>query len=430
MHTRKSFSKRRSALTLFGSLLIALSAHACSDDSKPEDDQNRPNDRLGHACGVTQGDCGGAYCCSGICQVAPCSPGQNCYRTTDCNAASDSEHMVCVSDTCKIKTGVDELSCASHNACLSGVCQANKCVTPGTEDPCLWQVCGQGRKCVVEAGTPKCVDSGTEDPCAGITCSTGQMCSANPSTGAGVCHTDCSKIDDGFVWSWEHFACIPADIGGCERDADCEIGYVCDTYEGICVEGAREFRFVRIDDLSPVEYNDTRKEDPGVDIDAVALKKKDTGAYFYAVRVAGYARGDGSSSIRDNFAFDPHAALGKPDAFVSYPTNTDTCHYYVDPRAAVKKYTFVSLGGLGGWLILEMGAAIEAGDILDVLEVSDCKLASTMSADGMTAVKEPDGFRVQISTSEAANGKWNVVNQGTVTKGILSTTITNAMVNL
>jgi len=277
-------------------------------------------------------------------------------------------------------------------------------------------------------------DAESEDPCKEVTCGMDQICGVNPSSGMGQCHTDCSIIPAGdMIWSWPHNACISADLNECDGDGDCEEGYSCNA-DKICEEDIDEpeFKFVRIDDLSPVEYTNPNREDPGVDIDAVVLVKKGTGVSYYAVSVWGYARGDDQSGLKDNVAFDPSAALGRPDAFVNYPSNTDICNYYVeDPKTSSgpRVFTFVSLGGLGGWLILEMGAGIEAGDKLDVLEVSDCKLAHTNTSNGQTALIEKDGFKVQISMSDAASGKWNVVNQGTVTKGVLTTTITHAMVN-
>jgi len=286
---------------------------------------------------------------------------------------------------------------------------------------------------VMGLGFVACEDDLIGDPCDLVTplCASNQMCRVNPSTNEASCKPDCSKIEsaDELVWSWENGgACINANVEECADDNECEEGYICNS-NNMCEEGAPKFKYVRIDDLSPAETSAT-KEDPGVDIDAVVLVKQGSGGTHYATRVAGYRRGDGDSTLKDNFAFDPQAAVGKPDSFVSYPTNTDTCHYYVNPQAAKKQYTFVSLGGVGGYLILEMGAVIETGDKLDVLEVSDCKLANTISSNGQTAVKEPEGFRVQISVSEKADGKWNFVNQGQVTKGILSTTISNSMLSL
>lgn len=222
-----------------------------------------------------------------------------------------------------------------------------------------------------------------------------------------------------------------SDDGACYKNSDCEeaAGEVCDTATGYCEvpASADEYRYLRIDDLSPKTSDG---EDPGADIDAVVLKKKSGGKLYYATDVIAYARGDGGSSKPEDqqHAYNPKAALGAPDSIVDYTNPDGTCNYLNVNRDG---YTFVSLGGEGGHIVLEMGAAVEDGDSLIVAETGDCKLVkeTTRSKKGGNAKAEE--FKVSLAVSkEAADGDWKVViGSGTAKKGIVNATVAGLSAN-
>lgn len=145
-----------------------------------------------------------------------------------------------------------------------------------------------------------------------------------------------------------------------------------------------DYKFILIEDLSA-----TAGEDPGADIDAVVLIKD--GVSSYAEAPEEYSLADDSVPLRRN-EFD---AIGAPDAYTDYPAATGACQ--VDGN-------FVSLGGTGGYLILEMEEAIETGDTLQVVEIGSCTF------DGGTARAEE--IRVSVSTSSDYTGNWVVVGSG------------------
>jgi len=145
------------------------------------------------------------------------------------------------------------------------------------------------------------------------------------------------------------------------------------------------FRFVRIDDMSDRKMT----IDGGADIDAVLLEKSN-GTRYPAIDVEGYRHGGGTGDD-----IDPTAALGLPDAFYAYP-DTDVCD--------VDDNEFVSIGGMGGYLIVEMEAAIDPGDRLTVLEVGGCDYG-----DG-TAFRER--VNVSISVAEDYDGQWTHLGTG------------------
>ncbi len=146
----------------------------------------------------------------------------------------------------------------------------------------------------------------------------------------------------------------------------------------------QEYTYVRIDDLSA----EADTPDGGADIDAIVLSKG--GTEFYADSVEAYEHGGGLGS-----ELDPAEALNGPDAFEDWP-DTDTCR--VDGG-------FVSLGGLGGHLIVHMSAVIEAGDALTVLEVGGCDF------DGGTAIIEPVDVYVSVA-AEFDQAHWVSLGEG------------------
>ena len=220
--------------------------------------------------------------------------------------------------------------------------------------------------------------------------------------------------------------------GSCTTSDDCVSGLHCDG--GVCAsDDEKSYRFVRIEDMSPA--GDYTKPDPGADIDASVLQKTGQAA-IYAKTVKDYKRGDGKSSIKDRtMAADPEKALHEPDSFVNYP-NGSQCNYYNSDKSAGndvknREFTFVSLGGNGGYLVVEMGGKIEAGDTLDVLELGKCTLFNT-NDDPQKLSSTKDGaiaeeIKVQIAISSDAGASWQTLSdsngQKTATKenhGILS----------
>lgn len=145
------------------------------------------------------------------------------------------------------------------------------------------------------------------------------------------------------------------------------------------------YAFVRIDDLS--EFNDT--EDGGADIDAIVLDKL-SGGQFYADTVEAFSFGGGTAE-----ELDAEAALGAPDAFEDYPA-VATCR--VDGG-------FVSLGGIGGQLVLGMESNIEAGDTLTVLEVGGCDFGGPNDA-------ILDDIEVFVGISKEPSGQWESLGSG------------------
>ena len=262
--------------------------------------------------------------------------------------------------------------------------------------------------CQADAAHPVCVTS--LHVCgARATCDGGQM----PTVGS-----------DGYA------TCISETTGTCKTNADCEKeGYVCGP-QNVCIPGTEDkFKYVRIDDNSdPCKKNAEGKctqDDPGADIDAVVLNKSD-GTVHYAERVVGYLRSDGvKERVADSpIASDPSKALGKPDSFKQYPEKDGKCIYYTD--SSFKEHPYVSLGGQGGYITLEMGGTIDAGDRIDVLEVGACSLQNTKDGKSDTAVAEPIKLSVSVS---GADGSWKEIGEltaDTTNKGILSFTVSEA----
>lgn len=92
-------------------------------------------------------------------------------------------------------------------------------------------------------------------------------------------------------------------------------------------------------------------------IDALALRKP-SGEVFYAVALAPGSRPEHA------------AALGPPDAYPGFPSR-DSARVPADPEP-----TFTTLPASQGALVVRMGARIERGDQLAVLELSPCDVAS------------------------------------------------------
>lgn len=172
----------------------------------------------------------------------------------------------------------------------------------------------------------------------------------------------------------------------------CDTGFHC--VGTTCVEDEAnnlEYRFVRVDDLSAK----SETPDGGADIDSITIFKQD-GAVGYADEVKAYEHGGGNGD-----ALDTSQALGAPDAFYDYP-DTDLCEVGDDTTDDM----FLSLGGLGGYLVVHMSETIEEGDTLEVLEVGDCDFGSG------TAI--PEDVEVSVSVAEDPdNTYWVNLGSGT-----------------
>jgi len=197
----------------------------------------------------------------------------------------------------------------------------------------------------------------------------------------------------------------------CDTDADCPSGLTCFTETnngtGACIPGdgrpdidvmddgdmasdmvaTSDYRYVRVDDLSM--QADTI--DGGADIDAIILDKGD-GTQHFATKIEGFVHGGGTVTGDE---IDPTAATGAPDTFSAYP-DTTTCD--------VENGSFVSLGGMGGFLIVEMAATIDEGDVITVLEVGGCDFG--------TGEAIPEPVDVSVSTAREIDASWEIIGTG------------------
>lgn len=137
------------------------------------------------------------------------------------------------------------------------------------------------------------------------------------------------------------------------------------------------YYFVLIQDQSPII-----EDSPGVDIDAVVLRKRN-GEVYYSGEVREYA------SASSHFFQDPFAVIGPPDAFYAYP----------DLSLCLGFKGFTSLGGVGGYIILSLPVAMEPGDQLEILEVGAC-----FDDSGRTSPLEP--YQVSISPEPWLDGNF------------------------
>ncbi len=246
--------------------------------------------------------------------------------------------------------------------------------------------------------------------------------------------------------------CEPLPLNSCTSNSNCSEGQYCNLETRTCVDDDIEeahYIYVRIDDLSDKCVNPQGTSmlndngictlyTPGADIDAVVLIKPN-GSHHYATDVVGYKRADFNNVFvtlaqikaflgdeSNNSSVDPKQILGVPDSLDTYGSDYDgTCNYFVNPNDANQVYPFVSLGGLGGWIEVEMNDMILAGDKIDVLEVGACTLKNTGEDDSSKATAE----KISVSVSTSAD-IWKVIGQSIAdqnNKGILSFTITENM---
>lgn len=259
-------------------------------------------------------------------------------------------------------------------------------------------------------------------------------------------------------------------VSECNADTDCDkdLGEVCDKSAGygVCKKdnhAVQTFKFVRVDDASEDKYtgawNSEKRcaptkaggceNDPGADIDAIVLTKNGTPSYV--ADVYDYHFGVATEDVKFNkgdtnapkYATNPLNIVGEPDSISNYGTADASCKLFIDPEEKncfgdgdngipCTDRPFVSLGGPGGYIIVEMQNAIDAGDKLDILEVGDCKMANCDgdSADKCAKSKAvADGVKVFISMSDVYDGDWKVVSDAqTPAMGVVSLEITSAMI--
>lgn len=288
-----------------------------------------------------------------------------------------------------------------------------------------------------------------ENNCGAVNCEDGQfcvlaqytqnnidMCTTNE-TSYNLCGHEGATSKDS-QWMTPDGMCVASSTGGCKSNTDCQTDEVCSS-EGICVPAGNvpeAPRLVRIDDLSP---NDAKnQEDPGADIDAIVLKKAN-GATKYAVEVKDYHRADSVSadSGKKYIAANPAMALGEPDSFVGYPENQTECYLYkkdTTPADPNVDRPFVSLGGKDGYLVVEMGDVMEAGDTLSVLELGACKLQNPKDSKYLNTLGNPEAVKISISISGKVDGDWALVGTSEEKikdknyNGIFSAELTDSMI--
>ncbi len=348
------------------------------------------------------------------------------------------------------------------DACNNTCTEDEKCLTTSdvvniTEATCFAEdkitddECANGLQ-LNDDGSLTCAEA---QPCGDITCEVGTYCTT-ALNGEGVEEQGCATAavpdceSKGMLAEWQDdmtVLCITADVRTCTDDSGCEDGYICDDTEKVCVEGTREelneYTYVRIDDLTSPNVaccgketcnNGCTKDDPGADIDAIALVKADN-TVKYATTVAGYAnaflKGGDFYKEGNTMALDQNQVLGEPDSFKTYGGATGNpadveCHYtnkiISEGEPAASDYTFASLGGEGGYIIVQMDGKIEAGDKLDVLEVGDCKLIN--KSGNVEGKANQEEVKVQISIN-AEDGSWKtVIAKAQASNGLISSTIT------
>lgn len=341
--------------------------------------------------------------------------------------------------SCENTCDPDKASCTCNDGFIWSLAD-HKCIDPNPPEDPDHQSCDTSEDCtdgnVCDPELLICVEASTTDKNDCITdldCDPGHICNIElHSCIARPCDTveDC---DLGFTCDIEHQVCVKKDDSPattCDSDEACDFGYICDTEHHVCIENenATPYYYIKIDDLSPAEYTSETKEDPGIDIDAIVATKSD-GTIAYAESVMAYIRGDGTSNKAARKAYAPEAVLGKPDAFQNFPEDLAACHYYRDPIPETAEdehiYTFLSLGGLGGSLIVKLSEPLQAGDQLDILELSGCSLQSAKQNDNATAMTEENGMQVSISKTSDPDGEWRILGKGTATQGTFHLSISD-----
>jgi hypothetical protein len=142
------------------------------------------------------------------------------------------------------------------------------------------------------------------------------------------------------------------------------------------------YRYVRISDLSMTVTSPSG----GADMDALLLDTGET--TYFADQVEYFRHGGGYQGA------ELEAILGPPDAFAAYP-DVSRCNI---------ERGFLSLGGLGGEVIIRLAGPLKAGDTLTLLEVGNCNYGSGIAIS--------DEYQVTISHSPSLGGNWFMLGNG------------------
>lgn len=361
------------------------------------------------------------------------------------------------------------------DACNNTCTEDEKCLTPSdvvniTEATCFAEDKITDDECAngLQLNDDDSLTCAEAQPCGDTTCEVGTYCTTALNK-EGVEEQGCATAavpdceSKGMLAEWQDdmtVLCISDSVqGSCDSNDDCvEEGYICVEHQ--CIQGEESvelsgYKYVRIDDLTDPQVaccgtdddgnvkscTKCTMEDPGADIDAVVLIKKDTKAPYYAVDVKGYANDfqEGGNRYNESVPMATYAKAieGKPDSLYQYgtdawPEDDAECRYVKAGAPAYPNYkaedrTFVSLGGQGGYIIVEMGAKIEEGDKLDVLELGECKMIQSDGSDKSASKVPAEKVKIQIAVkSDAPESEWKVLSDtdgNQATNGLISFTI-------
>lgn len=282
--------------------------------------------------------------------------------------------------------------------------------------------------------------------CDGL-CEAGEFCILSDDLETGEC-AECSKKCDEPGYP----VCIILDGGigeVCVATATCPDGqgyqydedlkhYLCS--EGDPVEPEPEVGaglYIRVDDMSSLEEScgglvdgKCKKDDPGADIDTIVVRKANSGGYIYVDEVVEFGRVKNVDRLSDRpVSSDPKKLEGAPDSLLSYP-EAGSCYYLKkDSDKDDYDFTFASLGGEGGYVVVKMKEQFHAGDSVDVIELGDCELVNLHDSDKIAKSNVgAETMKVQVSVS-GEDGTWKVLGaSGNAKGGIFSAgTITSDM---
>lgn len=218
-----------------------------------------------------------------------------------------------------------------------------------------------------------CFTNASEDlrPCnASSDCLTGESCVALSEKGSGLW---CLKVSG-----------ITAAV-----DTSVDTFDTFDTFDNFTEPPRGNYYFVRINDQSL-----NMGANPGADIDAVSITKAVDGSRHYAQRVEDYS----PINVADISVVSilPDNILGEPTGF-GLPF--DPANAGADKECSLLDENYVSLGGVGGYIIVSFGEAyVENGDVVTVYEIGNCN-----------GQGQGDPIEVQVSVASAADGEWVTV---------------------
>lgn len=187
-------------------------------------------------------------------------------------------------------------------------------------------------------------------------------------------------------------------VGGCDDDYQKRTGdgyYV--SYVTQCWEVRQDqkinYYFMRVNDQST-----NAGVNPGADIDAITITKSTTGRRASVSRVEEYRPVNTADISR--VSMQPDNILGDPTAF---GTPFDPAQVGSDKECSLEDEHFVSLGGVGGYIIVSFGADhVETGDTITVYEIGNCNKQGAS-----------DPIEVQVSVSSNIDGEWITVFSAT-----------------